>query len=402
MFKSIKRIIYKADDVEQAKQWYEKLLSMKPLLDTPFLVIFKIGECTLSLTKNNTDVSVHTEGSETYWEVDDIDTSYQRLLELGARLHTPVKEVLNIRIAKVTDPFGNIICITGSQADANERTIEKKPSETAMIAAFARALAAKDNCDEIKGPDYLAEAFLTDEARKPLADSASRKWAIQNLVTPPLYGYFICRTAYIDSVFKGALSEKFQQIVLLGAGYDTRAYRFAEMINHTHIFELDAVTTQNRKIEALKKAGINIPDQVTYTSINFRHENLKESLTKSGYDKTLKTLFIWEGVTYYLEEEAIRNTFSFISTHSPEGSLVCFDFMAEKLESVIPSEPFRFWIKPAALEAYLSELGLDLAEHILPEEMEKRYLTLPDGTTPGKVLPHFCLATGRVTGKGKG
>jgi methyltransferase (TIGR00027 family) len=393
MFKSIKRIIYKASKIEEAKLWYIKLLDLQPVIDTPFLVIFKIGECTLSLVKNNSDSSVNIENSETYWEVDNIDLSYQKLIELGVKVHTPIKEILNIRIAKVIDPFGNVLCITGSQQDTKERTIEKKPSETAMIAAFARAVAAKEDKVQIKGPDYLAELFLTDEGKKPLSDIVSRKWAIQNLITPPLYGYFICRTSYIDSIYAKALSDNFSQIVFLGAGYDSRAYRFKNVNSNIRIFEMDAASTQNRKIGVLKNANIDIPEQVSFISINFKDENFATALIKSGFDKSSKTLFIWEGVTYYLHEEAIRNTLELINTLAPLGSITCFDYMTAKVDTVFQSEPFLFWIKPSELPEFMSNFGFDIIEHINPDEMGKKFLTLGNGVLTEKTLPYFNFVT---------
>lgn len=391
--------MYKASEIEEAKLWYVKLLNIQPVLDTPFFVIFKIGECTLSIAKNDSASSVNVESSETYWEVDNIDLSYQKLIELGAKVHTPIKEVLNIRIAKVIDPFGNVVCITGSQLNTQERTIEKKPSETAMIAAFARAVAAKDDRMKIKGPDYLAELFLTDEGKKPLSDVASRKWAIQNLITPPLYGYFICRTAYMDSIFKKALSENYSQIVFLGAGYDTRAYRFDSINSNIRIFEMDAPSTQNRKIEVLKNANIEIPEQVSFISINFKDDNFADALIKSGFVKSAKTLFIWEGVTFYLQEDIIRNTLELVNTLAPVGSMICFDYMTAKVDSVYNSEPFLFWIKPDELSAFMSTFGIDIIEHIHPEELEKRFLTIGNGELAEKTLPFFSVVTGIISRK---
>lgn len=391
--------MYKASEIEEAKLWYVKLLNIQPVLDTPFFVIFKIGECTLSIAKNDSASSVNVESSETYWEVDNIDLSYQKLIELGAKVHTPIKEVLNIRIAKVIDPFGNVVCITGSQLNTQERTIEKKPSETAMIAAFARAVAAKDDRMKIKGPDYLAELFLTDEGKKPLSDVASRKWAIQNLITPPLYGYFICRTAYIDSIFKKALSENYSQIVFLGAGYDTRAYRFDIINSNVRIFEMDAPSTQNRKIEVLKNANIDIPEQVSFISINFKDDNFADALLKSGFVKSAKTLFIWEGVTFYLQEDIIRNTLKLVNTLAPVGSMICFDYMTAKVDSVYNSEPFLFWIKPDELSAFMSTFGIGIIEHIHPEELKKRFLTIGNGELAEKTLPFFSVVTGIISRK---
>ncbi len=391
MFKSLKRIVYHVNDLEKAKQWYNSILNMQPIFDSPFAIIYNVGECSLSLTKNPDPISGSKDRLEVYWEVDDIEVAYQKLIDYGAQTHTPVKAIMNIRTAKVIDPFGNVIGLTGKVAGAKDSKIEDKPSESAMTVAFCRALAFKDDREEIKGPDYLAEIFLTDDAKKLLADDKSRKWAIQSLVTSPLYGYFIARTAFIDSIFVNALNEDIPQIVFLGAGYDTRPYRFIDIIKSTKIFELDIQTTQHRKIEALKKADVKIPASLVYVSVNFKTERLEDVLTKAGFDKNKRTLFIWEGVMYYLAPEAVASTFKFIKQNSIEGSSVCFDFLNEKIESVYAAEPFLFWLEKGKKESFLSERGFNIITHLDSAEMEKKYLTLKNGTLAEKSLNRFNL-----------
>jgi predicted enzyme related to lactoylglutathione lyase len=260
MLKSLKRITYYVDDIEKAKQWYNIVLGIQPIFDTPFAKIYKIGNCSLSLAKSKNPLVKPDERMDVYWEVDDIDSAFEKFVQHGAQVKTPVKQVLNIRIAQLIDPFGKVIGLTGELLNKENRTVEKQPSETAQSVAFCRALASKEKRQEIKGPDYLAELFLTDETKKILQDDDSRKWAIQNLVTSPLYGYFIARTAFIDSIFNNAYENDIPQIVFLGAGYDTRSYRFINKLKNTKIFELDINTTQQRKVELLKKNKINIPD----------------------------------------------------------------------------------------------------------------------------------------------
>jgi predicted enzyme related to lactoylglutathione lyase len=289
MFKSLKSITYHVFDLDEAGKWYESILNIQPILNTPFVIIFKVGDCSLSLSKANS-IRSDSEQIEVYWEVEDIDLTFQKLISLGAKEYLPITDRLNIRIAKVIDPFGNIIGITGLPLDANKRTVENKPSESAMILTFCRALAAKDEREEIKGPDYLAEYFLTDEGKRPLKDSASRKWAIQKLITSPKYGYSIARTAYIDNVFKKYLSGNISQIVILGAGYDTRAYRFHDQLGTMKIFEVDIQSTQKRKIDILNKNKIEVPEGTTFVSINFETENLEEVLLKAGFNNGEKTL----------------------------------------------------------------------------------------------------------------
>ena len=389
MFKSLKRITYKVFDLEKAKDWYSKILNIQPAYDTPIAAIFKVGDCSLSLAKVDNSLPENNEPVDVYWEVDDIDLAYNKLIENGAKSYLPVKQALTIRIAKVIDPFGNIIGITGKALNTDKRTVENQASETAMSVAFCRALASKDERGEIKGPDYIAEIFLAEEAKKLLIDNTSRKWAIQQLVTSPLYGYFIARTAFIDSVFQNACKKEIPQIVFLGAGYDTRTYRFREIIKNTKTFELDIHSTQQKKIESLKKVGISIPENLTFVPINFKTENLADVLSKTGYDKNKQSLFIWEGVIYYLPGEAVDNTLDFIKNNCTEESCICFDYMTEKLESINAAEPFRFWITKNKIETLLAKKGFKIIEHIIPDDMEKKYLTLKDGTLAEKTISKF-------------
>ena len=391
MFKSLKRITYQVADIEKAKQWYSEFLNQQPVFSAPFVAIYRIGDCSLSLSFGKPPLPESNERSETYWEVDDIDAAYKRLIDLGAQPYMPVKTVLNIRIAKVIDPFDNIIGLTGNPLDIKERTVENQPSETAMTTAFCRALSFKEDRKDIRGPDSLAELFLTDEAKKPLKDSVTRTWAIQNLVSSPLYGYLLSRTAFFDEVFRKHINDNIPQIVLLGAGYDTRAYRYSEMIQSTKIFELDIQSTQKRKQTILKDANITIPAQLLFVSINFKENRIEEVLAKPAYSAAVKTLFIWEGVTYYLPEAAVSGTLSFVKSHAPKGSAICFDYATDKLESFNAAEPFQSWMgkEKGDVETYLSRFGIKPIEHIDSMEMERRYLALKDGSIAEKALSIF-------------
>ncbi|GAG49482.1 unnamed protein product, partial [marine sediment metagenome] len=137
-----------------------------------------------------------------------------------------------------------------------------------------------------------------------------------NKLTPGMYEYMLARTAFFDNVFMGALNKNVPQIVLLGAGYDTRSYRFAKLNSTTKIFELDIATTQNRKKKCLKKTQIDFPKHVTLVPIDFNKESLKNVLEKAGYENNEKTLFIWEGVSYYLEPDSVDATLEFVKNSS--------------------------------------------------------------------------------------
>lgn len=389
MFTSLKRVVYQVADINQARQWYCTVLENEPVWDSPFYVMFAIGDAVLTLVPSGNGSTQSDERVVAYWGVDDIEAAYQRLLECGATARTEISTVLNIRIAKVVDPFGNVIGITDKPADAKKQSVENRPSQSAMTVAFCRALAATAERAELRGPDYLAEIFLTEDSQRALKDQTSREWVIQKLVTPELYGYFRARTAYLDDAFAQTLRENWPQIVFLGAGYDTRSYRFKELIQDTRIYELDIQPTQQRKRELLKQAQVPIPEQVTFVPVNFNADKIEAVLSTAGFDKNKRTLFIWEGVTYYLPAEAVSMTLDSVKLSSPPGSSLCFDYMTAPVPSTYNAEPFQFWIKPEKIEPYLNERGYTIIEHLAPEDIERKYLVLNDGSSAGKTLPFF-------------
>jgi methyltransferase (TIGR00027 family) len=298
------------------------------------------------------------------------------------------------------------------EADTNKRSVEYEPSETAMATTFLRALASHDEREEVKGPDYLAEVFLTEDRKRPLKDPILRKWVMKNKITPGMYEFMIARTAFFDYVVQQALRENVPQIVFLGAGYDTRPYRFKDLVQDTRILELDAQPTQQRKKEIVHQASVPIPEQLVFVPINFQTDNLKEALLGAGFSRDQKSLFVWEGVTYYLSAEVVDSTLSFIRSNSPTGSSICFDYtslspealngsgvnkLREHMKSRYPAEPNRFGITQGKLVLFLSERGYDIIEHLTPNEMQGKYLTLRDGSSAGILPPHLCLVHALVS-----
>ncbi len=297
-------------------------------------------------------------------------------------------------------------------ADTNKRSVEYQPSETAMATAFLRALASHDEREEVKGPDYLAEVFLTEDRKHLLKDPILRKWVMKSKITPGMYELVIARTAFFDHVVQQALGENVPQIVFLGAGYDTRPYRFKDLIQDTRILELDAQPTQQRKKEILHQASVPIPEQLAFVPINFQTNNLKKALLAAGFSRDQKSLFVWEGVTYYLSVQVIDSTLSFIRSNSPSGSSICFDYaslspealnesgvkkLREHMKSRYPAEPTRFGITQGKLVLFLSERGYDIIEHLTPNEMQGKYLTVRDGSLAGILPTHLCLVHASIS-----
>jgi methyltransferase (TIGR00027 family) len=124
-----------------------------------------------------------------------------------------------------------------------EYGVEQKPSETALIAALRRTMAYKEYQGSRFGPDYLAEYFLPPHFRFFLKFRKIRTNTKEKLdaAFPGIAEYIIARTVYFDSLFVTALNDRTTQIVLLGAGYDSRAYRFAKLIHGTKIFDWNSL-----------------------------------------------------------------------------------------------------------------------------------------------------------------
>ena len=142
-----------------------------------------------------------------------------------------------------------------------------------------------------------------------------------------LGNFLIARTLYIDRIIRRAVGDM-DQFVLLGAGYDTRAYGELKR-DGLAIFELDRARTQELKVASLGKAGIDVA-HVTFVPVDFSRDDAFEKLRAADYDPTKKTLFLWEGVTLYLAEEDVRRTLRDVREHAAPGSVVVADFYAER------------------------------------------------------------------------
>jgi methyltransferase (TIGR00027 family) len=135
------------------------------------------------------------------------------------------------------------------------------------------------------------------------------------------------RTLYFDRII-GRVIGDVEQFVLLGAGYDTRAYGELER-DGLAIFELDQSPTQQLKIASLERADIDAA-HVCFVQVDFSQEQAFEKLKAAGYDPRKKTLFLWEGVTLYLAEKDVRKTMRDIRDNAAEGSVVVADFYSEQ------------------------------------------------------------------------
>jgi methyltransferase (TIGR00027 family) len=205
---------------------------------------------------------------------------------------------------------------------------------------------------------------------------------------PGTLGALLCRTRYIDDVLKKSLEEGIEQLVILGAGFDSRAYRIAGM-DQVQVFELDLPGTRKLKQIRIEKVLGAVPENVTLVGINFDQQKLDDILEAAGFQKGKRTLFIWEGVTQYLTEEAVNNTLEFVSRVSGAGSAIVFTYVRrgiidgtarpEWFQSFLSfakkvGSPLIFGLDQVELEQYLSDRGLKLIDDVGAAEYQDRYL----------------------------
>jgi methyltransferase (TIGR00027 family) len=254
--------------------------------------------------------------------------------------------------------------------------------------------------------------FLPGFARVILNVPILRRYFMSRMAPAGIYEYVIARTKLFDDAFVDALESGFPQAVILGAGMDTRALRFADKNTSTRVFELDLPRTQEPKREILARKRVPLPEQLTFTPIDFNKQSLSEVLTAAGYVADQRTLFLWEGVVMYLTPDAVNGTLAFIRDSSAEGSRVVFDYVHASVlrqehryygEAAIfatvsrAGEGWTFGIEEGGIEGFLSERGFGLVSHYTSSDLEREYLTSADGTLFGRINGTHAIAVASVS-----
>ncbi len=227
------------------------------------------------------------------------------------------------------------------------------PSKTAVYVAAARAVGAKDPDPQLRNPDDLAIKFLGPRERAVLAelhmdaldldfDGAMKRLGADLPVAVLAYRTKVFDAALLDAVQKGA-----RQVVVLGAGFDSRAYRFQAQLGNVRVLEVDYGPTQAYKKQRLSEILDVIPPNVSFVPMDFTKDDLLEQLRKAGYSEQQKTFFLWEGVTYYLSEGAVKDTLRFVRDHSSPGSRIAFDYFGASNRAVNnPRSLYASWGEP--------------------------------------------------------
>jgi methyltransferase (TIGR00027 family) len=204
---------------------------------------------------------------------------------------------------------------------------KNRASSTAKLVALWRALAHDGhtfvpNFSDAQAAPLLTGAFrLSYElARKQLARMpADKRTQVIERFEP-----VIVRVATIDAELLDAIQNGIRQVVILGAGFDTRAHRFSEL-SGIKVYEVDHPATQAEK--RARMASLPEPKaQVIYTAVDFERDSLSERLAVSGHDGSAPTVWIWEGVVMYLADPAVNATLSAVRALSRPNSRLILQY----------------------------------------------------------------------------
>ncbi len=287
-----------------------------------------------------------------------------------------------------------------------------RPSATAQSVALMRAVETGRPVAERIVDDPYARFFLdlpTRLARRPLtiarpvADLAERN-SLTGIST-----YVLCRHAFIDAHLRAALAEGIEQVMILGAGYDSRAYRFADELAGRPVYEVDLPPLSRRKAAIVARH----PDRFGHTrihrvEIDFRTQSLSHQLDGAGFVSGRRTFVVWEGVAPYLSAAAVGATLTELGRLCGAGSTLALDLWdgggVDRLAPVrrfgawslsLLGEPVTFAITPIAASRLLGDLGFDVADLAESDELTSRYST---GGRRASVSPYGVAATLRSRG----
>jgi methyltransferase (TIGR00027 family) len=288
------------------------------------------------------------------------------------------------------------------------RRIESRTSRTAEMTCLSRAASYLDSEPHYHSQDHLAVRLLPGIFNAFFHIPPFRRFFVRRLAPNGIYEYVIARTKYIDAAFAQALNRGFEQILIFGAGFDTRALRLGPGGGTTRVFELDAAPTQQAKIQQYHRRGLNIPSNLVFIAIDFDKEALPDKLDAAGFLNGCKSLFILEGVLMYLAPESVRATLRTIQTYAGDGSLLVFDYVrasvlrgertlygeAEITQTVSKvGESWRFGLDPDETASFVADYGFQVCDQKDAQALETAYFQDADGHRVGRVNATHCILT---------
>jgi methyltransferase (TIGR00027 family) len=274
----------------------------------------------------------------------------------------------------------------------------RRPSPSAQAVALARAHLHRAGVID----DPWAQRSLTPPRR--LLAAALRTWPLRSYGRSPSFAFLAARTRFFDHAVTRALDQGVRQVVILGAGYDSRALRLARPA--VQFFEVDHATTQADKQRRIPAGG------ATLVLADLMVERLDDALPAAGFTPDSAAVFIIEGLTMYLTEAANHTMFASLAGLAAPGSRLAANFseagggsiapasravaMAVRLRWALAGEPTRYWATTRKVPSMMRRTGWTLEEVITGPTLATRYNTA-DTMRATAVNPRMLCVTAHRT-----
>jgi len=287
------------------------------------------------------------------------------------------------------------------------RRIESRTSRTAEYTCLTRCLSYLEEREQYKSGDYVSMSIMNTLIRQLIRLPVFRR-RFRDAGAPGMYEYVIARTKYFDSEFLRALGDGVEQVLIFGAGFDTRGIRFRESSPSARIFELDAPATQAAKLKRYHQKKIAIPGNLLFVPIDFDRESLPERLTQAGFQKGRSCLFLLEGLTMYLTPESVDATFRAIREFAGIGSRIVFDYIYASVlrrENLYEGERelyngvantgerFCFGIEKGLVKEFLGAYGFTPENILDADALQDMYFRNKQGELTGTVNKTHCIVS---------
>jgi methyltransferase (TIGR00027 family) len=265
-------------------------------------------------------------------------------------------------------------------------------ARTGHFTAWVRTLGRLTAGGDAANADYLAERFLLPYQRGLCRVPNVARWLIEKML-PGAFGSFNARTQYFDAVLLQEIASGLEQLVILGAGFDSRPLRFGAQLQGVRVFVVDMPQVLTTRAERL--VGVGTPASPIAVPMDLEHDDLGDALTARGYASAVRTLFLWEGVTPYLPIEAVHDVLSMVAAKSGLGSSILFDYVTQAFfegdrSGYGAGRLADGWRRLGHVNrsgvgdvaALVGRHGLRLRSEVGPGELERRYLA----SLPGPAL----------------
>jgi len=262
-------------------------------------------------------------------------------------------------------------------------------SRTAEGMAMVRALEQSVTSSERIINDPFAKEFLINRKYRRLAASPLLAYGMLLFLkvwAPGGQEFLTIRARLVDDLAKKLADEGLEQIVILGAGFDTMALRIREALSGVTVFEVDHPATQTVKRQVIERIGR--PENLRFVAVDFEKDDFVEKLREAGFEHSRRSFIVWVGVSYYLTNKAVANTLEQIASLGGAGTKLVWDYLLGEVVNGTTAnrdavdkarraaklgEPWLFGLEVSQVPYYVEQFGFQLLKDYEPEELRQTY-----------------------------